>query len=308
MSTQVQTSEPANEQVFKATKDGFKFFDHFSKFSGLAVSQLYLLCSLATAYEVISRYVFDSPTQWVFEVVMVLCATAWMLSAAYITLHNRHIGITVFYVIASDRTKWWLDLFAMSVGIVALWLLVDDTVIRAIESVLMTERAGSAFNSPAPLILKSMLCIGAFTYLSQLYINLYRHFQSSFAKRVILAIGAIVFLRIISVMGEHLLGMGGIFSSINGVYGDVGSVIDPSVYVNMRDMDISVASLIIVALMLVLMIWDATWCCYLICFHFKRRSIFWLWRTILGFNECFWSPRKISASGSTLICFDGVYS
>jgi tripartite ATP-independent transporter DctM subunit len=184
---------------------------------------------------------------------MVLCATAWMLSAAYITLHNRHIGITVFYVIASDRTKWWLDLFAMSVGIVALWLLVDDTVIRAIESVLMTERAGSAFNSPAPLILKSMLCIGAFTYLSQLYINLYRHFQSSFAKRVILAIGAIVFLRIISVMGEHLLGMGGIFSSINGVYGEVGSLIDPSVYVNMRDMDISVASLIIVALMLVLM-------------------------------------------------------
>ena len=253
MSIPAHTSEPAKEQVFKATQDGFRFFDHFSKFSGLAVAQLYLLCSLATAYEVISRYVFDSPTQWVFEVVMVLCATAWMLSAAYITLHNRHIGITVFYVIASDRTKWWLDLFAMSVGIVALWLLVDDTAVRAIESVMMTERAGSAFNSPAPLILKSMLCIGAFTYLSQLYINLYRHFQSSFAKRIILAIGAIIFLRIIAVMGEHLLGMGGLFSSINSVYGEFGSAIDPSVYVNMRDMDISIASLIIVAMMLVLM-------------------------------------------------------
>ena len=253
MSTQAQTSGPAEEQVFKATKDGFRFFDHFSKFSGLAVAQLYLLCALATAYEVISRYVFDSPTQWVFEVVMVLCATAWMLSAAYITLHNRHIGITVFYIIASDRTKWWLDLFAMSVGILALWLLVDDTAIRAIESVMMTERAGSAFNSPAPLILKSMLCIGAFLYLTQLYINLYRHFQSSFAKSIILAIGAVILLRIIAVMGEHLLGIGGLFSSINGVYGSVGAVVDPSVYVNMRDMDISIASLIIVAMMLALM-------------------------------------------------------
>ncbi|MBT3656257.1 MAG: TRAP transporter large permease subunit [Alphaproteobacteria bacterium] len=253
MSTQAQTSEPAEEQVFKATKDGFRFFDHFSKFSGLAVAQLYLLCALATAYEVISRYVFDSPTQWVFEVVMVLCATAWMLSAAYITLHNRHIGITVFYIIASDRTKWWLDLFAMSVGILALWLLVDDTAIRAIESVMMTERAGSAFNSPAPLILKSMLCIGAFLYLTQLYINLYRHFQSSFAKSIILAIGAVILLRIIAVMGEHLLGIGGLFSSINGVYGSVGALVDPSVYVNMRDMDISIASLIIVAMMLALM-------------------------------------------------------
>ncbi len=253
MSTQAQTSGPAEEQVFKATKDGFRFFDHFSKFSGLAVAQLYLLCALATAYEVISRYVFDSPTQWVFEVVMVLCATAWMLSAAYITLHNRHIGITVFYIIASDRTKWWLDLFAMSVGILALWLLVDDTAIRALESVMMTERAGSAFNSPAPLILKSMLCIGAFLYLTQLYINLYRHFQSSFAKSIILAIGAVILLRIIAVMGEHLLGIGGLFSSINGVYGSVGALVDPSVYVNMRDMDISIASLIIVAMMLALM-------------------------------------------------------
>ena len=253
MSTQAQTSGPAEEQVFKATKDGFRFFDHFSKFSGLAVAQLYLLCALATAYEVISRYVFDSPTQWVFEVVMVLCATAWMLSAAYITLHNRHIGITVFYIIASDRTKWWLDLFAMSVGILALWLLVDDTAIRAIESVMMTERAGSAFNSPAPLILKSMLCIGAFLYLTQLYINLYRHFQSSFAKSIILAIGAVILLRIIAVMGEHLLGIGGLFSSINVVYGSVGAIVDPSVYVNMRDMDISIASLIIVAMMLALM-------------------------------------------------------
>lgn len=253
MSTQAQTSGPAEEQVFKATKDGFRFFDHFSKFSGLAVAQLYLLCALATAYEVISRYVFDSPTQWVFEVVMVLCATAWMLSAAYITLHNRHIGITVFYIIASDRTKWWLDLFAMSVGILALWLLVDDTAIRAIESVMMTERAGSAFNSPAPLILKSMLCFGAFLYLTQLYINLYRHFQSSFAKSIILAIGAVILLRIIAVMGEHLLGIGGLFSSINGVYGSVGALVDPSVYVNMRDMDISIASLIIVAMMLALM-------------------------------------------------------
>ena len=253
MSTQAQTSGPAEEQVFKATKDGFRFFDHFSKFSGLAVAQLYLLCALATAYEVISRYVFDSPTQWVFEVVMVLCATAWMLSAAYITLHNRHIGITVFYIIASDRTKWWLDLFAMSVGILALWLLVDDTAIRALESVMMTERAGSAFNSPAPLILKSMLCIGAFLYLTQLYINLYRHFQSSFAKSIILAIGAVILLRIIAVVGEHLLGIGGLFSSINGVYGSVGALVDPSVYVNMRDMDISIASLIIVAMMLALM-------------------------------------------------------
>ncbi len=91
---------------FPEHNDRLTFVDHASKFSGLAVAQLYLLVALVTAYEVISRYVFHTPTQWVFEVVMVLCATAWMVSSGYITMHKRHIGINVLYLMASDRSKW----------------------------------------------------------------------------------------------------------------------------------------------------------------------------------------------------------
>ena len=57
--------------------------DHFSRFLGLAVGNLYIMCAAVTLYEVVARYVFNSPTQWAFEVVMVLCATAWMLSAGF---------------------------------------------------------------------------------------------------------------------------------------------------------------------------------------------------------------------------------
>ncbi len=70
--------------------------DHFSRFLGLAVGNLYLLAAFCTLWEVVARYFFHSPTQWVFEVVMVLCACAWMLSAGFVTLQKRHIGITVF--------------------------------------------------------------------------------------------------------------------------------------------------------------------------------------------------------------------
>ena len=63
---------------------------------------------------------------------MVLCATAWMISAGYIT-STEHIAITVFYIIATDKTRWWLDLLAYIVGILAHWLLVDDTTIRALN-------------------------------------------------------------------------------------------------------------------------------------------------------------------------------
>ena len=238
---------------FKPIHDKFRFYDHFSKFSGLAVAQLYLICAAVTGYEVISRYVFDSPTQWVFEVVMVLAATAWMLSAAYVTLHKRHIGITVFYIMASERGKWWLDLFAYVIGVIALWLLIDDSVIRALESVMMVERAGSAWNSPQPLILKSMLTLGAIFYILQLMINLHRHFSSKLAKNIVLIICCLIILRVTCVIIVHFVGEESFFGYINSIYAYLGGFINPQEIINMRDMDIGTASLLIVALMLMLM-------------------------------------------------------
>ena len=250
---QKQNLDLDNMENFETGKDRFAFFDHFSKFSGLAVAQLYLICAAVTGYEVISRYVFDAPTQWVFEVVMVLAATAWMLSAAYVTLHKRHIGITVFYIMASDRGKWWLDLIAYVVGIIALWLLIDDSVIRALDSVMMLEKAGSAWNSPQPMILKSMLTIGATTYIIQLMINLYRHFSSNVAKKIVLGICGLIILRITCVIIVHFIGEESFAGYINSIYAAVGSHINPQDYLNMQDMNIGTASILIVVLMLVLM-------------------------------------------------------
>ena len=51
-------NKTVNSDDFPSTIDKLNFVDHISKFLGLAVSQLYLLCALITCYEVISRYVF----------------------------------------------------------------------------------------------------------------------------------------------------------------------------------------------------------------------------------------------------------
>ena len=48
-----------NADEFPPTIDKLNFVDHISKFLGLAVAQLYLLCALITCFEVISRYVFE---------------------------------------------------------------------------------------------------------------------------------------------------------------------------------------------------------------------------------------------------------
>ncbi|MEC8026327.1 MAG: TRAP transporter small permease, partial [Pseudomonadota bacterium] len=171
--------------------------DHVSRFLGLSVGNLYLLAAACTLWEVFSRYLLNQPTQWVFEVVMVLCAVAWMISAGFVTLQKRHIGITVLYLMAPERVRWWLDLFAMVVGVFALYMMVSDTLIRALESIDLIERGGTAWNSPLPMIVKTVLVTGLFVYLVQLLVNLGRHFQSSFLQVLTLAVLALICLRLL---------------------------------------------------------------------------------------------------------------
>ena len=248
----MEVSKVINNDQFPPTTDKLSFIDHISKFVGLAVSQLYLLCALITCYEVISRYIFNSPTQWAFETVMVLCASAWMLSAGYITLHKRHIGITVIYIMVSKAKQWYLDLFAYIIGIISLWFFVDDTLVRAIESVMMTEKAGSAWNSPQPLILKTMLVTGAVIYLTQLLVNLYRHFESKLVKNIISAVAAFIVFRMILVFFEHAFELRGVIE-INEYISSIAAYLEPTRYIDIRDIGIKWASIIIVSLMILLM-------------------------------------------------------
>ncbi|MEQ8587677.1 MAG: TRAP transporter large permease subunit [Thalassobaculaceae bacterium] len=226
----------------------------FSQFSGLAVAQLYFLCGVITLYEVIARYAFHAPTQWAFEMVMVFCATGWMLSAGYVTLKNRHIGITVFYLMASERTKWRLDLFALIVGVIALFLLTNDTMGRALDAISNVERAGTAFNSPEPLMLKTALFLGATLYLLQLLANFYRHLSSPIARMAIVLVSVILVGRLVLLLIGHYAE--GFFLSewADAAALWVAETADLRQLINIRAYDIGTVSVgIVIALLLLMM-------------------------------------------------------
>ena len=227
--------------------------DHVSRFLGLAVSNLYLLAAACTLWEVIARYVFNSPTQWVFEVVMVLCASAWMLSAGFVTLRKRHIGITVFYLMASDRVRWWLDLFAMVVGVFALYMLVSDTLIRALESIDLTERGGTAWNSPLPMVLKTVLVSGLFLYLMQLLVNLTRHFRTRPLQVSTLAVMALICLRLLLQIFGHYGDTESLLYGFDVMLAENGSAFVDQFNVDRDAVGIATISLLIVAALLALM-------------------------------------------------------
>ena len=230
-----------------------RMVDHVSRFTGLSVAYLYILAAACTLWEVFARYILHSPTQWVFEVVMVLCACAWMLSAGFVTLQKRHIGITVFYIMASDRVKWWLDLFAMVVGVFALYMLVGDTLIRALESIDLTERGGTAWNSPQPLVLKTVLVAGLFLYLVQLLVNLSRHFQSKPLQVATLAFLALVCVRMLVAIFAHYGGYDSLAGGIDEALNETGGGFVDQFHVDRDSVGIAAISMAIVAALLALM-------------------------------------------------------
>lgn len=150
--------------------------DRLSQFLGLSAAHFYLVCALITAYEVILRYFFNAPTLWAFEVVMVVCAAAWVMSGPYVTMRNSHIAITVLYQYTKGKTRWWLDTFIFAVTLGAMLVLAYSLYGPMMEALHVVERSGTSFNSPEPVILKTIMFLGALLYAIQTLANLIRHF------------------------------------------------------------------------------------------------------------------------------------
>ena len=78
---------------------------------------------LATCYEVISRYVLDSPTIWAYEVGYILTGSHFLLGMAYTLKKGEHIRIDVFSAAFSQRTRAIIDLVSYAVILpLMLWL------------------------------------------------------------------------------------------------------------------------------------------------------------------------------------------
>lgn len=249
----VTQDEVASGTVVPAARGFPGWVDHFSRFTGLAVAYLYIVAAACTMWEVIARYVFNAPTQWAFEVVMTLCAVAWMLSAGFVTLRKRHIGITVLYQLASPSVRWGLDLFAMVVGVFALGILTSDTLVRALEAIDLVERAGSAFNSPQPMALKTILFLGLLLYLVQLLVNLHRHFETSFFRIATMVVLVLIVGRLGLQVGAHYMGEESLLGAWSTQISESSTWLFDQMRVDREAIGIAAISIAIVAALIALM-------------------------------------------------------
>lgn len=220
-------------------------------FAGLAASLLYLFCAFITVYEVVARYFFNEPTSWAFEIVMVICATAWMMSGGYVSLRHNHIAITIARDLSSPTIRWYLDLFGLLVGYAVIFILAEATLGPALHAIDLVERSGTGFNSPMPMVLKSMLFLGAFLYWLQLGANLMGHLGRPWLRAAVVIVTTLCLLRLIAVVID---GQGIMNQLVEVVFSPFTAVEYLRDAVEVRDLNVGVVTLGMVGALLLLML------------------------------------------------------
>lgn len=87
-------------------------YNKIVKYSGYLASALFIAIGFIVSYEVVMRYVFNSPTVWVNEISRFLQIWATYLALTYSFHKNDFIRITVIYDKVGEKGKRILDLIS----------------------------------------------------------------------------------------------------------------------------------------------------------------------------------------------------
>ena len=86
------------------------FVDKISTFVGHAFSFFIVGLTLLISWEVFSRYALANPHAWVFDAMIQMYGTLFMMAGAYTLAQNGHVRGDVIYGFLTPRTQATLDL------------------------------------------------------------------------------------------------------------------------------------------------------------------------------------------------------
>lgn len=144
-----------------------------SVFLGKVCGVFYVAAIALSTFEVFLRYVFNAPTSWTSETIMVLVATAWLLCVGAVTQQRRHITVTTMELVIGEENWARLSKVAILIsmaGVMGLIIMLWGPMTKIIAS---PQTTGSAFDPPSPTYIKTMLVVAAILYLMQLIANFF---------------------------------------------------------------------------------------------------------------------------------------
>ncbi|WP_104399614.1 TRAP transporter small permease subunit [Vibrio penaeicida] len=144
-------------------QDSLSYLDRLVVKVGYAISFLFLVSALVIFYEVIQRYVFDSPTFWVHETTVMIGAFLFVYAGSHCVAKDKHIRVVIIYDAVSPAVRYWLDVITnimccVSTGMLAwaAWQVLTRAIF-APGGEIRLETTGSAWDPAFPAYIKISL-------------------------------------------------------------------------------------------------------------------------------------------------------
>lgn len=134
--------------MIKGITSFFNFIDRISGKIGDGLSILILVIMFFTTVEVVLRYVFNSPTIWVWPLSRQIFGVYILFAGIYAMSKNAHIRIEIFYNLFSKNVKRLAKGFAMVAFVSFMGVLIWQGAWMGQNSWASGETAHGAFRIP----------------------------------------------------------------------------------------------------------------------------------------------------------------
>lgn len=127
---------------------------------GHAVTFLFAVVVAISFFEVVMRYLFNSPTSWVHETTTFLVSISLIYGGVYCYASDRHIAMTFVVDSFSPRVRWFAGLLVHACTSVFVTLLLYGSYLSAWDAFFRPngrfhmQTSGSAIDTPFPAINK----------------------------------------------------------------------------------------------------------------------------------------------------------
>ncbi len=116
----VDHADAVLEEVQESYKPGYnedkprpaisRHIDRINSWVGQFIAFWAVIAVYVYYYEVLARYVFNSPTNWAHESMFLMFGMQYLLAGAYTLREDAHVRVDVLYEYLSDRTKIITDI------------------------------------------------------------------------------------------------------------------------------------------------------------------------------------------------------
>ncbi|GAB6905818.1 conserved membrane hypothetical protein [Desulfosarcina cetonica] len=145
----------------KALETFCRAIDRLSEITASIAIYLVVALTAVLGYEVVARYLFNSPTKWSFDLSYMLGGTYFLLGEAFTLKNGRQVRIDIFYNRFRPRVRAIIDSVFYLIFFLPLWLGIIIYLVPYVHfSFQMQERSMQGYWQPLIYPFKAVMLAG----------------------------------------------------------------------------------------------------------------------------------------------------